>query len=191
MMKWIPVVLALCLAACSSEGKKTYYQLPVTSSSQPSLSVSASRASANATPRLWISQVTVADFLGSAGLVYQTNDVQYVMAANNLWASPLDQQLRQSLQSYLGSRLPGWVVSEQQGPDANQQQLTVNVTGFHGRYDGRAVVSGTWTLSQNGQLRQHRFNIELKQDQDGYDALVRTLAKGWEQEASSIASEIR
>jgi len=191
MMKWIPVVLALCLAACSSEGKKTYYQLPVISSSQPSLSVSASRASANATPRLWISQVTVADFLGSAGLVYQTNDVQYVMAANNLWASPLDQQLRQSLQSYLGSRLPGWVVSEQQGPDANQQQLTVNVTGFHGRYDGRAVVSGTWTLSQNGQLRQHRFNIELKQDQDGYDALVRTLAKGWEQEASSIASEIR
>ncbi|NMP27069.1 membrane integrity-associated transporter subunit PqiC [Rahnella sp. SAP-1] len=191
MMKWIPVVLALCLAACSSEGKKTYYQLPVISSSQPSLSVSASRASVNATPRLWISQVTVADFLGSAGLVYQTNDVQYVMAANNLWASPLDQQLRQSLQSYLGSRLPGWVVSEQQGPDANQQQLTVNVTGFHGRYDGRAVVSGTWTLSQNGQLRQHRFNIELKQDQDGYDALVRTLAKGWEQEASSIASEIR
>ena len=191
MMKWIPVVLALCLAACSSEGKKTYYQLPVISSSQPSLSVSASRASANATPRLWISQVTVADFLGSAGLVYQTNDVQYVMAANNLWASPLDQQLRQSLQSYLGSRLPGWVVSEQQGPDASQQQLTVNVTGFHGRYDGRAVVSGTWTLSQNGQLRQHRFNIELKQDQDGYDALVRTLAKGWEQEASSIAAEIR
>jgi uncharacterized lipoprotein YmbA len=191
MMKWIPVVLALCLAACSSEGKKTYYQLPVISSSQPSLSVSASRSYANATPRLWISQVTVADFLGSAGLVYQTNDVQYVMAANNLWASPLDQQLRQSLQSYLGSRLPGWVVSEQQGPDANQQQLTVNVTGFHGRYDGRAVVSGTWTLSQNGQLRQHRFNIELKQDQDGYDALVRTLAKGWEQEASSIASEIR
>lgn len=193
MMKWIPVVLVLFLAACSSEGKKTYYQLPVISSSPPASSVSAGkpRAPATLTPRLWISQVTVADFLGSSGLVYQTNDVQYVMAANNLWASPLDQQLRQSLQSYLGSRLPGWIVSEQQGPDASQQQLTVNVTGFHGRYDGRAVVSGTWTLSQNGQLRQHSFNIELKQDQDGYDALVRTLAKGWEQEASSIASEIR
>lgn len=193
MMKWIPVVLVLFLAACSSEGKKTYYQLPVISSSPPASSVSAGkpRAPDTLTPRLWISQVTVADFLGSSGLVYQTNDVQYVMAANNLWASPLDQQLRQSLQSYLGSRLPGWIVSEQQGPDASQQQLTVNVTGFHGRYDGRAVVSGTWTLSQNGQLRQHSFNIELKQDQDGYDALVRTLAKGWEQEASSIASEIR
>ncbi|MDP8727798.1 ABC-type transport auxiliary lipoprotein family protein, partial [Serratia marcescens] len=30
-------------------------------------------------------------------VVYQTNDVQYVIAQNNLWASPLDQQLQQTL----------------------------------------------------------------------------------------------
>lgn len=142
-------------------------------------------------PKLWVSSVTVADFLGTSGLVYQTSDVRYVMAANNLWASPLDQQLQQSLQSYLGRSLPGWVVSSQQASDGKQEQLSINVTGFHGRYDGRAVISGTWTLTRDGQVTQHNFDIELKQQQDGYDALVRTLASGWQQEASSIASQIR
>ncbi|MGA9607400.1 MAG: membrane integrity-associated transporter subunit PqiC [Rouxiella badensis] len=193
MMKWIPVVLALFLAACSSDGKKTYYQLPTVNSSAPVAVVSAGGGltSAAQKPKLWISQVSVADFLGTSGLVYQTNDVQYVMAANNLWASPLDQQLQQTLQTYLGRNLPGWVVSGQQASDGNQEQLSVNVTGFHGRYDGKAVISGTWTLTRDGQVSQHNFNIELKQNQDGYDALVRTLATGWEQEANSIALQIR
>jgi uncharacterized lipoprotein YmbA len=193
MMKWIPVVLALFLAACSSDGKKTYYQLPTVNSSALVAVVSAGGGLTPAAqkPKLWISQVSVADFLGTSGLVYQTNDVQYVMAANNLWASPLDQQLQQTLQTYLGRNLPGWVVSGQQASDGNQEQLSVNVTGFHGRYDGTAVISGTWTLTRDGQVSQHNFNIELKQNQDGYDALVRTLATGWEQEANSIALQIR
>ncbi|MGA8120633.1 membrane integrity-associated transporter subunit PqiC [Rouxiella badensis] len=193
MMKWIPVVLALFLAACSSDGKKTYYQLPTVNSSALVAVVSAGGGLTPAAqkPKLWISQVSVADFLGTSGLVYQTNDVQYVMAANNLWASPLDQQLQQTLQTYLGRNLPGWVVSGQQASDGNQEQLSVNVTGFHGRYDGKAVISGTWTLTRDGQVSQHNFNIELKQNQDGYDALVRTLATGWEQEANSIALQIR
>jgi len=196
MMKWIPVVLTLFLAACSSDAKKTYYQLPTLN---PSATVSAtSSVNGGLLPetephRLWISQVNVADFLNSSnsGLVYQTNDVQYVMAANNLWASPLDQQLQQTLQTYLGRDLPGWVVSSQQASDGSQEELSVNVTGFHGRHDGRAVISGSWTLSKDGQVSQHTFNTVLKQDEDGYDALVRTLASGWQQEASSIASQIR
>ena len=193
MKKWIPVVLALFLAACSSDGKKTYYQLPTINSPAPVAVMSTGGGLTPPTeqPKLWVSSVTVADFLGTSGLVYQTSDVRYVMAANNLWASPLDQQLQQSLQSYLGRSLPGWVVSSQQASDGKQEQLSINVTGFHGRYDGRAVISGTWTLTRDGQVTQHSFDIELKQQQDGYDALVRTLATGWQQEASSIASQIR
>lgn len=193
MKKWIPVVLALFLAACSSDGKKTYYQLPTINSPAPVAVMSTGGGLTPPTeqPKLWVSSVTVADFLGTSGLVYQTSDVRYVMAANNLWASPLDQQLQQSLQSYLGRSLPGWVVSSQQASDGKQEQLSINVTGFHGRYDGRAVISGTWTLTRDGQVTQHSFDIELKQQQDGYDALVRTLASGWQQEASSIASQIR
>ncbi len=193
MKKWIPVVLALFLAACSSSNKKTYYQLPTLSNAAPVAVVSTGGGLTPPTEqsKLWVSQVSVADFLGTSGLVYQTNDVRYVMAANHLWASPLDQQLQQTLQGYLRQDLPGWVVSGQQASDGKQEQLSVNVTGFHGRYDGSALISGTWTLTQEGQVTQHSFNIVLKQPKDGYDALVRTLATGWQQEASSIATQIR
>ena len=201
MMKWIPVVLTLFLAACSSDAKKTYYQLPTLN---PSATVSAPVVTgggltnaggltpANQPRRLWISQVNVADFLNSSssGLVYQTNDVQYVMAANNVWASPLDQQLQQTLQTYLSRDLPNWVVSSQQASDDNQEEISVNVTGFHGRHDGRAVISGSWTLTKDGQASQHYFSTVLKQDEDGYDALVRTLATGWKQQVDAMALQI-
>ncbi|HHK5683960.1 TPA: ABC-type transport auxiliary lipoprotein family protein, partial [Serratia marcescens] len=107
MMKWIPVALALLLSACSSSPQKTYYQLPA-------LGVPATAGSSGASTRqLWLEHVSVADYLAQSGVVYQTNDVQYVIAQNNLWASPLDQQLQQTLVTNLSSALPGWVVSSQ------------------------------------------------------------------------------
>jgi uncharacterized lipoprotein YmbA len=56
------------------------------------------QSSANQGNRLlWVEQVAVPDYLAGNGVVYQTSDVQYVIANNNLWASPLDQQLRNTL----------------------------------------------------------------------------------------------
>ncbi|MGO2370649.1 MAG: ABC-type transport auxiliary lipoprotein family protein, partial [Serratia sp. (in: enterobacteria)] len=82
MMKWIPVALALLLSACSSTPQKTYYQLPALGTP--------AQVSGGATSRqLWLEHVSVADYLAQSGVVYQTNDVQYVIAQNNLWASPL------------------------------------------------------------------------------------------------------
>ncbi|VEB07143.1 lipoprotein [Klebsiella pneumoniae] len=76
-------------------------------------------------------------------MVYQTTDVQYVIANNNLWASPLDQQLRTTLVANLSQQLPGWVVSSQP-LGSEQDTLNVAVNGFHGRYDGglSLAVSG-------------------------------------------------
>ncbi|AVF33936.1 membrane integrity-associated transporter subunit PqiC [Rahnella sikkimica] len=189
MMKWIPVVLALFLSACSSSDHKTYYQLPVLSSTPAA--VSSMTLGSTAQRHLWVERVSVADYLAGTGLVYQTNDVQYTLTQNNLWASPLDQQLQQSLVTYLRRDLPGFLVSSQAGSTDDQDVLNVNVTGFHGRYDGVAVVSGSWTLTHGGQTVQRDFALNLKQNEDGYDALVRTLATGWQQEAGQIASQIR
>ncbi|MGA7510226.1 MAG: membrane integrity-associated transporter subunit PqiC [Erwinia billingiae] len=185
MMKWIPVALALMLSACSSMPETTYYQLPAggkaTSTTRP----------ADATrPAVFVQHVSVPDYLAGNGLVYQSSDVKYVIAANNLWASPLDQQLQQTLVVNLGEALPGWLVSSSQ---LGQQQdtLNVNVTGFQGRYDGHAVISGDWVLEHQGQIIKRSFALTLPQTEDGYDALVRTLAKGWQQEAGEIANAIR
>lgn len=182
MKKWLVLAAACLLAACSTTENKTYYQLPITTGTVQNVASTSQRM-------LWIEQVSIPDFLAGSGVVYQTSDVQYVIASNNLWASPLDQQLRTSLVSNLSNQLPGWVVSSQPlGSD--QDTLNVSVSGFHGRYDGKVVVSGEWLLNHQGQLTKRPFHIELAQQQDGYDAMVKTLAQAWSQEAASIARTI-
>lgn len=121
------------------------------------------------TRQLWLEHVSVADYLAQSGVVYQTNDVQYVIAQNNLWASPLDQQLQQTLVTNLSSALPGWVVSSQP-MSSDQDVLNVTVSGFHGRFDGKAIVRGEWVLNRQGRLIKRPFSLELKQGEDGYDA---------------------
>lgn len=184
MNKWLLIAGALLLTACSSGGEsKRYYQLPLTPQS------SEQRSASQGNHLLWVEQVVVPDFLAGNGVVYQTSDVQYVIATNNLWASPLDQQLRNTLVANLGSQLPGWVVASQPlGTD--QDTLNVTVTGFHGRFDGAVVISGEWLLNHQGQLIKRPFHLELKQQKDGYDDLVKVLAQGWAQESAAIAREI-
>ena len=182
MKKWLVLVAACLLAACSSTENKTYYQLPQATGTVQN--------SASANQRLlWVEQVSIPDFLSGSGVVYKTSDVQYVIASNNLWASPLDQQLRTTLVANLSNQLPGWVVSSQPlGSD--QDTLNVSVNGFHGRYYGKVIVSGEWLLNHQGQLTKRPFHIELAQQQDGYDAMVKVLAQAWSQEATSIAQTI-
>ncbi|RWR01994.1 hypothetical protein ED28_10190 [[Pantoea] beijingensis] len=188
MMKWIPVAMVLLLSACSRTPETTYYQLPALAHSVPA-NTSLLKEAGSGRHVLWIEHVAVPDYLAGNGVVYQTNDVQYVIAANNLWASPLDQQLQQTLVSNLSASLPSWVISS--SPLGQQHDtLNVNVTGFHGRYDGKAIISGEWVLEHEGELIKRPFMISLAQDDDGYDALVRTLAEGWRQQAQQIANAL-
>ncbi|WLI78577.1 membrane integrity-associated transporter subunit PqiC [Kosakonia sp. H02] len=186
MKKSALVMLVLLLTACSSSGdNKSYYQLP-----SPALTTGqASIGQGQGNRQLWVEQVSVPDYLAGNGVVYQTSDVQYVIANNNLWASPLDQQLRNTLVANLSNQLPGWVVASQP-LGSEQDTLNVTVTSFHGRYDGRVIVSGEWLLKHQGQLIKRPFYIELKQQQDGYDEMVKMLAQGWQQEAVRIATEL-
>ncbi len=190
------VIAALLLSACSSGSEEPrYYQLPNNQLSNAQLSQAAAPQSMMATNpgqgqrQLWVEQVSVPDYLAGNGVVYQTSDVQYVIANNNLWASPLDQQLRTSLVANLSRNLPGWVVASQpMGSD--QDTLNVTVTGFHGRYDGHVIVSGEWLLNHQGTLIKRPFHVEMTQPQDGYDAMVKVLGEAWAQQASNMAREI-
>ncbi|MDQ6190875.1 membrane integrity-associated transporter subunit PqiC [Klebsiella pneumoniae] len=167
MKKWLLAAAVCVLTACSSGGKARH-----------TISYRLCRAARRAPVRarlLWVEQVSIPDYLAGNGVVYQTTDVQYVIANNNLWASPLDQQLRTTLVANLSQQLPGWVVSSQP-LGSEQDTLNVAVNGFHGRYDGRVIVSGEWLLKHQGQLIKRPFNIVLRQEQDGYDAMVKTGA---------------
>jgi uncharacterized protein len=93
MKVWMIGAAALLLSACSSQPQKNYYQLPV-----PTATTSVVHAPVESgAHQLWLERVNVADFLSALGVVYQTNDVQFVTAGNNLWASPLEQQLQQTM----------------------------------------------------------------------------------------------
>lgn len=184
MLKGLLLAAALLLTACSGGQPKTYYQLPTTAERAESAAGGGTVAR-----QLWLEHVSVADYLASSGLVYQTSDVRYVIASNNLWASPLEQQLRQALLADLNGGMPGWLISDRSLGTEPEAVLNVTVTAFHGRYDGKAVVRGEWTLSHRDRLTKQPFDIELPQTEDGYDALVRTLGQGWQQVAQSIARQ--
>ena len=161
MKKWLLIGGVMVLTACSSgSDNKSYYQLPQAAQTGGQTSTSQGNR------LLWVEQVVIPDSLAGNGVVYQTSDVQYVIANNNLWASPLDQQLRNTLVANLNSQLPGWIVASQ------------------------PLGSGEWLLNHQGQLIKRPFYLELKQQQDGYDEMVKMLAQGWAQESASIAKEI-
>lgn len=184
MKKGLIIGAMLLLTGCSSTIDTTYYQLPAGSNA-----TIVSGDTRSDQPIVWVEQVSVPDYLAGNGLVYQTSDVRYVIASNNLWASPLDQQLQQTLVTNLSKALPGRLISGKPAGD-NHDTLNVNVTGFQGRYDGRVVVSGEWLLQHQGRLIKQGFNLVLPQPEDGYDAMVRTLALGWQQTAQQIASRL-
>lgn len=184
MKKWLLICAALVISGCSSEQVTQYYQLPA----QPVAGGSYSQA-ADSRHQLWIEQVSVPDYLASNGVVYQTSAVEYTIATQNLWATPLDQQLKTSLISGLSNNLPGWIVSSQ--PLGNEQaSLSVAITDFQGRYDGHVVVSGEWLFNRQGALTKKSFRVELAQVGDGYPAMIQALGKAWNQEVKQMASQI-
>ncbi len=179
-MKYLCVIMLVLLSACSSSQKKFYYQLP---------DADVQTQVSTGLRQLWVAQVIVADHLVSKGIVYQLNDVRYVSASHHLWGSSLEQQLQQMLISNLSAAMPAWLITSRfTGND--QAVLTVTVNGFHGRYDGKAVIRGQWLLRHQQRLITQSFNIELEQDEAGYDALVRKLAEGWQQQVRVIAAQI-
>lgn len=183
--KTLIVLAALLLAGCSSsQSSKSYYQLPSTAG------VISQKSAISPEKQVQLISVNVADYLNGLGVVYQTSDVQYVMATNNLWAGSLQHQLQQTLIENLNTALPDWLITSQPITNGNKV-LTVNVNGFHGRYDGQAIVRGEWTLTDGNRILTQPFDIQLPQAEDGYDSLIRTLAQAWKQQNDDMAQTIR
>lgn len=99
--KWLIITAVALLSACSSTENKSYYQPPVAAQGGQSTASRGNRL-------LWVEQVAVPDYLAGNGVVYQTSDVQYVIANNNLWASPL-------ISSCATPWSPIWVASYRDG----------------------------------------------------------------------------
>ncbi|MFW2168228.1 ABC-type transport auxiliary lipoprotein family protein, partial [Enterobacter cloacae complex sp.6722794] len=73
---------------------------------------------------------------------------------------------------------------------SSPETLDITLTAFNGRYDGKVLVQGFWTLMRGDNVIRRNFDIQLEQQEDGYPELVRTLANGWQKVAVDIAQEI-
>ena len=185
MPRYLLVVLLLCgLSACSTATAPQYYAIALPDEKSGTLSASQQ-------PVIAVSDVELADYLSSVGIVYQQDDVQLTTANQHRWAEALDKQLTRALLQNLRQQLPDWQWQNGQMAGQNIAQLQVKIRGFHGKADGHAVISGEWVLNTGKQQYSGQFQQLYPLTADGYPALVRELRTGWQQTTSQLAMQLK
>ena len=180
-MRYSFALLALLLTACSGGAEPAYYALNLPTAK----SVTAAQQTAG--ERLVVTRVTLPEYLNDMGIAYQQDDVQVVTANQARWAEALDKQLTQALVLGLSGRLSGVQVIEGADGRPDIWRLSIEVSGFQGRFDGKAVVAGRWVLQRGDQIYSQPFLRLIPLAEDGYPALVRALRDGWQQEIDELA----
>lgn len=182
--KILSVVMSLTLlSACASQPVEiTHYTLPVDAAP-------ASRS--HAQPVFLTLSIDSSDLLAGPGIVYQTSELELDTAYSHRWADSLWTQLRQSLQATLLASYPGYRFI---GEPVEEYGYSVRVVldRFQGRYDGYAVISGQWLIrtADGRYLAGRPFQVTKALSADGYPALVRSLATGWQEVGLTIASQL-
>ncbi len=179
-MRYSFALIALLLTACSGGAEPAYYALNLPTAK----SVTAEQTAGE---RLVVTRVTLPEYLNDMGIAYQQNDVQVVTANQARWAEALDKQLTQALVLGLSGRLSGVQVIEGADGRPDIWRLSIEVSGFQGRFDGKAVVAGRWVLQRGDQIHSQPFLRLIPLAEDGYPALVRALRDGWQQEIDELA----
>lgn len=182
------LLLLLGLAACSAApgGGQPGYLLPAGTAAATHPEAGAAIA---------VAPVRVADFLDGEGIVMQLSDIEVYPARQHLWAQELPGQLQQLLQQRLAAALPAAQVVSRGQPLLSglpAREVRLRLDRFQGRYDGVALAQGQWQLldGQGRLLAQADFSVARPLPEDGYPALVRTLAAAWEQVADELAAEL-
>ena len=178
---------SLLLAGCAGSSSTQFhrYTLP-----DESPSASESIRSQGQLQPVAVPLVRLADYLSGDGIVMQTSDIEVQQAQGHLWAGNLARQLTRQLRRQLASRLGSENVLDR--TSTSSATLLVQLDQFQGRHDGQAVVGGSYELrdaSDNSVLKQD-FHITEPLKNDGYPALVRALAAGWQQLAGQMAQAI-
>jgi uncharacterized lipoprotein YmbA len=123
----------------------------------------------------------MAAYLDQGGIVYQTGPHRVAVANDNRWASSLSGQLTDSLYTTLDRQLSGVNVVRASSHQQGRYKLQTRVDQFLGHYDGKAHITGRWTLvGPNGTtLASRAFTRAVPLPADGYPALVSSLSSGW------------
>lgn len=174
------------IIGCSSDvPNKSYFQLT------SNLANNGSTMTQSTHYFIWIESIEVADFLNKSGIVLQTDDIKYTTATNHLWVSALSQQLAERLSQDLTQIMPNYLVSTN---SITTPSLTVKlfIDGFHGNYNGDAIITGRWVMTdKSGKIVTKVIKRQIPLTTNGYDALVKALSQGWQDEELDFANSIK
>ena len=185
MKRLIILSVIFLIAGCSSSlPNKTYYQL--TSDFSDSTHLQPRKV----TDVIFIDNVKVANYLDKNGIVYQIDKIKYVTANNNLWLTPLSDQIKQRLLQDLSILLPNYLITAQPSlsPKAS---IKLYIESFHGVDTGDAVIKGYWLISNTKGVITKPFDYTLRLANDGYTALVNTLSLGWQEEEIDLVINVK
>lgn len=174
------IMVCFIFSACSSKSNQVnYYKLPVADLSEY-------KADSNA-DQIYLASVSVSDMLGGRGIVYQISDVEYTVARNNQWMEPLGIQLQESVAGKLRGLVPNKMIFTEK-KIRHATHVYIKLTGFHGKYNGNAVVKGSYAIvSPTGEYVVRGFSYEIPQTEDGYSSLIKALDAGSDKLAGDIA----
>ncbi len=180
------MTLLSAIIGCSSDvPNKNYFQLT------SDLANNGSTMTQSTHYFIWIESIEVADFLNKSGIVLQTDDIKYTTATNHLWVSALSQQLADRLSQDLTQIMPNYLVSTN---SITTPSLTVKlfIDGFHGNYNGDAIITGRWVMTdKSGKIVTKVIKRQIPLTTNGYDALVKALSQGWQDEELDFANSIK
>lgn len=180
------MTLFSAINGCSSDvPNKSYFQLT------SNLANNGSTMTQSTHYFIWIESIEVADFLNKSGIVLQTDDIKYTTATNHLWVSALSQQLAERLSQDLTQIMPNYLVSTN---SITTPSLTVKlfIDGFHGNYNGDAIITGRWVMTdKSGKIVTKVIKRQIPLTTNGYDALVKALSQGWQDEELDFANSIK
>jgi len=180
------MTLLSAIIGCSSDvPNKNYFQLT------SDLANNGSTMTQSTHYFIWIESIEVADFLNKSGIVLQTDDIKYTTATNHLWVSALSQQLAERLSQDLTQIMPNYLVSTN---SITTPSLTVKlfIDGFHGNYNGDAIITGRWVMTdKSGKIVTKVIKRQIPLTTNGYDALVKALSQGWQDEELDFANSIK
>lgn len=177
---------ALLVAGCAGNATApSMFVLDTGQASEPSTPAAA--------PVVVVDDVDVARYLDEGSIVYQTAPHRVVLANNNRWASPLATQLTDGLRAALTHTVrDASIHGPRRNAPADALHLVTQVDEFMGHYDGYAHIAGQWQLMDaSGQrVAGRRFEQRIALRDDGYDALVGSLSRGWQKTARDLGQAL-
>ena len=184
---WLPALLLIALAGCSS--KSQFYRLePTVPSPQGSKSIHPKRI-------LGIGEVQVADYLEKPELVTRLGGVHLKVQEEQRWAGSLAKSVQEVLQQDLSALLPRHTVLSYpwDEPVSDAYRLFVTIDRFDGDVNGTVTLAGHWSLadqSRNSVVTGEKFRYVQKGAPDPA-GIVTTQSSLLERLSRHIASKVR